>query len=153
MPTRIYLLLSFIRADGAQATKWDTPSQKFQPFDLEVIVQSFQMSELMSPNFAVALFVPMAELPAFIEKAKEIAPASEPQVVYHTFDDVARPLNPGTARLDAEIVQPELIFNAGPLRTFFDTEGEDKLRGTGEYTIRMPLFPCNTACIHTCHQV
>lgn len=87
----------------------------------------------MAPHFAVALYVPMAELHQFIEKAKEISPECSPQVVYHCYDDTPRTSVTGTVRLDTDSVQPELIFNVGPHRSFFEMDGEDKLRGTGRY--------------------
>jgi hypothetical protein len=89
----------------------------------------------MTPDFTVSVYMGVDHVGPFKKAILEVYPKSNPQVIYHTFDEVNNIWHHGN-RLDAAVVNIELIFFVGPKggadRWFFNKDGEDSLRQTGE---------------------
>jgi hypothetical protein len=100
-------------------------------------VKNFAASGLMAPEFTVAVYMKLDDIGAFKSEILHSYPKSNPQVLFHTYDDQNSFFQ--GYRLNTALVDIEMIFfvggTGGQGRWFFDAEGEDKLRALGEFIV------------------
>ena len=107
------------------------------------MVNAFELSGLMTPEFTVAVYMGVDQVGAFKAAILQTYPKSNPQLIYHTMDDNAGWLQGN--RLNAALVNIEMIFFVGARggvdRWFFDKDGEDSLRMAGKlYNVNSKLY-------------